>query len=137
MASNAKTVDGEQKSPVQTLMSHNLAQFSTILHNLHNFRTILLNRQWAVLFERNQIQAHKRSFSILCTKAKQIVYTKNPLPNPLNFFHFPTNNLHLSFEDEFFAQNGSFPHLTEAESLRTKRGQKVLEAELTRLTLAF
>jgi hypothetical protein len=59
MASNAKTFDGEQKSPVQTLISHNLAQFCTICTIIAQF---LHNRQRAALIESNLGQAQKDGY---------------------------------------------------------------------------
>jgi hypothetical protein len=84
-SSMPKTID-RTKNPLPSLPDF-VSRFckSTILHNLHNFRTILLNRQWAALFESKQIQAQKDVFQFLCTNAKtNCAPKKSPTQNRQN-----------------------------------------------------
>jgi hypothetical protein len=121
MASNAKNFDGEQKSPVQTLISHNLAQFCTI------FAQFLHNRQWAVLFERNQIQAQKDGFPFLVHNLFSHLCTqKIPYQTHLTFSIFQPAIYISPLSTSFCAKCTIFPHLTEAESLRTKCLQELI-----------
>jgi hypothetical protein len=79
MASNAKTIDGEQKSLVRTLISHNLAQFCTICTIFAQFCSVADGLLYS---KANRFKPRKAVFQFCAQMRKQIVQAKNPLPKP-------------------------------------------------------
>jgi len=80
MASNAKTIDGSQKSPTQ----HPSRTISTILHN---FCTILRDRLQTALDESKLVLTQKHSFPQIVQKTRKKLCTqKNSYPNSEKHF---------------------------------------------------